>query len=292
VSEIPPGQQPQYPQQQPQNPQNNSGQQPQHPQGYPSQQGYPQGQWPQQYPMPYSPYQMPQVHPMAYAQAQSLGWQSSRAGMMLIVTGSLMALCGLGCGALAMGPLEQAIAQAPMDPQLAAMMTPKMIKAAFFAFAAGSVLYAVLAIIFGIMVRRQSRGGTIAGIVLSGLVIAYLLLNMLMGLVQMGAGPQAIMGECVMIVPLVVFVWQLMWLIRALRTAGPMGAMAGQMQQMQYWQMMQMQQAQQQQYQQYQQMIAGQQGQGTPPQAQQNSEVRIQNSEEKKEGEGAGGGQV
>src|SRR5207245_9454735 len=81
VSQYPPGQQPQYPQQQ----------------GYPQ-----QGQYPQQYPAPYSPYQMPQVHPMAYAQAQvqGLGWQFSRAGMMLIITGSRLGLCGLECGAV------------------------------------------------------------------------------------------------------------------------------------------------------------------------------------------------
>jgi hypothetical protein len=129
--------------------------------------------------------------------------------------------------------------------------------------------------------------------VLSGLVIAYLLLNMLMGPLQMGMGANALMGECMMVVPLAVMIWQLMWLIGALRTAGPLRAMAGQMQ-MQYWQMMQMQQAQQQQYQ---QMVA-QQRQGTQPTAaptqpqgeEKNSELRTQNSEEKKERDEAGGG--
>jgi hypothetical protein len=209
---------------------------------------------------------MPQVHPMAYAQAQveGLGWQFLRAGIMLIITGSLMALCGLACGAMGLMPLDQIMANAQMDPELAAMMTPQMMKVFLFVIAGGSLLYAVLAIIFGMMVRKQNKGATIAAIVLTSLVIAYLLVNILAGLLQMGKlGPQAMLGQCMIIVPLVICVWQLMWLIQALRSAAPLRAMQGQMQ-MQYWQMMQVQQ------QQYQQMMAAQQqGQAAaPPQGQ------------------------
>jgi hypothetical protein len=239
VSQYPPGQQPQYPQQQ----------------GYP-----PQGQYPQQYPQPYSPYQAPQVHPMAYAaaQMQGMGWQFSRAGIMLIITGGLMALCGLGCGAMAFMPLEEALANAQMDPEVAALMTPRMMKLALFVIAGGSIVYAALAIILGVMVRRQSKGAAIAGIVITSLILAYLGFNMLEGLVQMNRlGPKGFIGACIMLVPLVIFVWQLVWLIGAVKSAAPLKAMQGQMQ-MQYWQMMQMQQ------QQYQQMMAQQQkGQGT-----------------------------
>ena len=249
---------------------------------YPPGQGpqYPQG-YPQQYPAPYSPYQMPQVHPMAYASAQmeGLGWHFSRAGIMLIITGSLMALCGLGCGAMAMMPLDEVMANAQMDPQVAALMTPQMMKMALFVIAGGSLIYALLAVILGIFVRRRSKGATIAAIVLTSLVGAYLLINMLGGLLQIGRlGPQGVIGECVIFVPLVVLVWQLIWLIAALRSAGPLQAMQGQMQ-MQYWQMMQMQQ------QQYQQMMAQQQGQAA---AQQNSELRTQNPESEKKDEGQG----
>ena len=276
MSQIPPGQQPQYPQGFPQQPPGTP--YPQYPQGYGQQQGYPQ-----QY-APYSPYQMPQVHPMAYAQGQmqGMGGQFSRAGMMLIVTGILMGLCGVGCGAMAAMPLEQMMAEAPMDPQLAALMTPQMMKIALIGVAAGSLIYAALAIIFGVMVRKQSRGATIAGIVLTSLVLAYLALNMLGGVVQMAKmGPQGMIGMCVMVVPLVVAVWQLIWLIGALRSGGQLRAMQNQMQ-MQYWQMMAMQQAQQQQ--QYQRMM---QQQAAPAQ---NSESGIQNpkSEKKDGGEGQG----
>jgi hypothetical protein len=256
VSQYPPGQQPQYPQ------------------GYPQQPGYPQGQYPQQYPQPYSPYQMPQVHPMAYAAAQveGLGWHYSRAGMMLIITGSLMALCGLACGAMGMMPqLEQAMANAQMDPEVAALITPQMMKMFLFVIAAGSLLYALLAVVFGIMVRKQSKGATIAAIVLSSLVVAYLAINLLAGLFQIAKlGPQGMLGACMIVVPLAVCIWQLMWLIQALRSAGPLRAMQGQMQ-MQYWQMMQMQQ------QQYQQMMAAaQQAQAPPAQG----EVRTANPTE------------
>lgn len=266
MSQIPPGQQPQYPQGNPQQP------------GNPYQQ-YSQGQFPQQgYPQPYSPYQMPQVHPMAYAAQMQQGWggQYLRAGMMLIVTGILVGLCGLGCGALAMAPLEEAMANAQMDPQLAAMMTPQMMRMALIVIAVASMIYAVLAVIFGIMVRKQSRGAAIGGIVITSIVVAYLLINMVAGVFQVARmGAQGLLGMCVMIVPLGVGAWQLMWLIGALRSGGQVRAMQNQMQ-MQYWQMMAMQQAQQQQYQQMQQ--------------QRNSEVRSQNSElEKKEG---GEGQV
>src|SRR4029079_1784626 len=104
---------------------------------------------------------------------------------------------------------------------------------------------------------------------------AYLALNMLSGLFQIGQmGAQGLIGVCVMIVPLAVGVWQLMWLIAAVRTSGQLRSMQSQMQ-MQYCQMMAMQQQQQQQYQ---QMI--QQQMVTPPPAPvQNSEVRSQNSE-------------
>ena len=229
---------------------------------------------------------------MAYAQAQvqGLGWQFSRAGMVLIITGSLMGLCGLACGAMGLMPLEQVMADAPMDPQLAAIMTPQMMKVALFVIAGGSVLYAVLAIVLGIMVRKQSKGATIAAVVVTSLVVAYLLVNMLGGLLQMGRlGAQAMIGECVMLVPLVICVWQLLWLIQALRSFSPLKAMQGQMQ-MQYWQYMQMQQVQ------YQQMMAAQQqGQGTRDMGQgaENSEVRSQKSEdERKDSEGSGQGQV
>ncbi len=217
MSQVPPGQQPQYPQ------------------------GYPQ-----QYPTPYSPYQMPQVHPMAYAQAQMqrLGWQFSRAGMMLMITGGLMALCGLACGGMSLMPLDQALANAQLDPEVAAIMTPQMVKVALFIFATGSLLYAVLAIVLGIIVRRQSKAATIAAIVLTSLVLVLLLVNMLSGLAQVSRlGAQGAMGECVLLIPLAIFIWQLLWLIQALRTLSPLKAVQAQMQ-MQYWQMMQMQQQQ------------------------------------------------
>ena len=259
MSQLPPGQQPQYPQ------------------GYPQ-----QGQYPQQYPQPYSPYQMPQVHPMAYAQAQmqGLSWQYSRAGMMLIITGILMGVCGLGCGALSMAPLDELMANAQMDPELAALMTPQLLKVVLLVVAGGSLLYAVLAVLLGFAVRKQSKGAAIGGIVLTLLVLAYLVVSAISGLFQAGKmGPQGMLGECVLIVPLVICVWQFIWLIGAVRSARPLAAMQGQMQ-MQYWQMMQMQQAQQQQ--QYQQMMAMQQAPA------QNSEGRNQKSEGPKEG-GEGG---
>jgi len=266
---------------QPQQPQGTPQQQPAQP-GNPYQQ-YPQGYPQQGYPQPYSPYQMPQVHPMAYA-AQMQGWggQYLRAGMMLIVTGILVGLCGLGCGALAMAPLEEAMANAQMDPQLAAMMTPQMMRVALIAFAVGSMIYAVLAVIFGVMVRKQSRGAAIGGIVITSIVVAYLLLNTVAGAVQVARlGAQGLVGVCMMIVPMVVGAWQLMWLIGALRSGGQVRGMQDQMQ-MQYWQMMAMQQAQQQQYQ---QMTQRQQLQQNSEVTGQKSEVRSQNSEsEKKEG--------
>jgi hypothetical protein len=267
LSQNPPGQQPQ---------------QPQYPQGYP-QQPYPQGQFPQQYPAPYSPYQMPQVHPMMYAQAQMQGasWKFSRAGMMLMITGGLMGLCGIGCAAMGLMPMDQVLANAQLDPQMAAMMTPELLKAIFFGLGAGGVLYAVLAIILGIMVRRGSKGATITAIVITSLVVAYLVINFLAGLFQISKlGPQGAMGECIIVVPLAVCVWQLVWLISAVKSGPSLAAAQGQMQ-MQYWQMMQMQQ------QQYQQMMAAQQqGQG-----QQNSEVRSPKPEERPGGGDAGPGQ-
>jgi glucan phosphoethanolaminetransferase (alkaline phosphatase superfamily) len=183
-----------------------------------------------------------------------------------------MALCGMACGGMGLMPLDQIMANAQMDPELAAMMTPQMMKLFLFVIAGGSILYAVLAIIFGMMVRKQNKGATIAAIVLTSLVVVYLLFNILGGLLQIGKlGPQGMVGICVIFVPLIVCTWQLWWLIQAIRSASPLREMHGQMQ-MQYWQMMQVQQQQQ-----YQQMMAAQQqGQAA---SQQKSEVRSQKTE-------------
>jgi hypothetical protein len=259
VSDIPPQQNPQEigPQQQP-SPQANQQQAGQNfaQQPYPQPsvqqpyQQYPQQAYQQAYGQqyPYSPYSMPQVNPLMYAQAQTegLAWPFKRAGTMLLITAGLVVLCGVGCGGIAMMPqLEQAMAQAQMDPQVAAIMTPQMFRTVMMILAGASVLYAIIATILGVMVRRQSVGATIAAIVLVSIVLIYLLINMLGGFVQMGPGGQMLLGECALLVPLALFGWQLAWLIQALRSGSAIRAAQMQMQ-MQYWQyMQQMQQYQQ-----------------------------------------------
>jgi len=128
--------------------------------------------------------------------------------------------------------------------------------------AGGSLLYAVLAVVLGVMVRKQSKGATISAIVVTSLVLAYLAVNAIGGLFQ----KQGLIGECVIVPSLAIGIWQLIWLIGALRSNASLAAMQGQSQmQMQYWQMMQMQQQQQQQH--YQQMMQQAAASQQPPAA-------------------------
>src|SRR5258706_3609790 len=228
---------------------------------------------------------MPQVHPMAYAQAQmqGLGWRFSRAGIMLMITGALMALCGMACGGMGLMPLDQVLANAQMDPEVAAMVSPQILKIFLFAVAGGSILYAIAAVVLGVIVRRQSKAATVAAIILTSLLLALPFPKILNGLVHISRlGAQGAMGECVLLIPLAILVWQLVWLIQALRSLSPLKAMQSQMQ-MQYWQMMQMQQ------QQYQQMMAAQQqGQAAPPQGPGTGDMGQGKSEERPGGNDPG----
>jgi hypothetical protein len=196
---------------------------------------------------------------------------------MLFVTGGLMTLCGLLCGVTAMGaPWEQVIADMPADPAVREMMTVSFLRGLTVTLGVGALVLGILSIVLGVMVRRGSMGATIGGIIVTIIMASPfgLMLLSVPRAMSMGgtAGAQALMGVCVTLVPLVLLIWQLVWLIQAVRQSSTLRAAQAQMQmQMQYWQYAQMQQ-QQQQY------------------GQQNSQVRIQNSEGGgKEGEGMGG---
>ncbi len=149
----------------------------------------------------------------------------------------------------------------PMDPAAREIMTVSFLRALSAGMGVGALAFGVLAIILGIFVRRGSMGASITGSILT-VVMALpfgVLLAGVPGAVSSGGGAEAMMGLCMSIVPLVLLIWQLVWLIGAAKSASGLAAAQAQMQ-MQYWQYM----AAQQQYQQaYAQGYGQQKGQGT-----------------------------
>jgi len=108
-------------------------------------------------------------------------------------------------------------------------------------------LCGIIFIVLGIFVHKGSRGAAITAIIFTALALVLLSCMtissvMQSGRVQGGRG-ESMAGACMMLAPLAMMVWQLIWCIGAAKAAGEYRAMQQQMQ-MQYWQYMQMQQQQ------------------------------------------------
>src|SRR5262249_13476572 len=130
---------------------------------------------------------------------------SRRAGLMMILMGSLMLLSSLCCGVVLLAPVELMQQQLNvMQQQTNQTLSIEMIRIGAIVtglFLAGCGLPLI---VLGTFVRRGSSGATIAGIVITCIVI---LLSAFMTV-----------GSRMMIVPLALFVLQLIWLIKALRS--------------------------------------------------------------------------
>jgi hypothetical protein len=151
-----------------------------------------------------------------------------------------------------------------MDEQMRQLLTPQFLRRIFTGLGVGQFIYGVAAIVLGSFVRRGSWGATMTGTILTGVILLGNLLFLCSGFVGPGSGrpADAVMGACMMLLPFALFVWQLIWLIQALKSGSMLQAVQGQMQ-MQYWQYAQMQQQYQQAYQA--QMSQNPTGQNPPP---------------------------
>ena len=175
-----------------------------------------------------------------------------RASVMLFILGGLGLACGLCIGIAAwMVPAEALVEQLRSGPtanqlnQLPPGWTAEGLARAAYTVAAVLILVSGMTFaILGLLVRRGGRGASITGIVLCTLMMLWILLNLLLGLTQIGRAP------AVQIVVMLVFGGSLVaaagftiaWLAQAARAA-PLMAWYRQQMQAQYWHYQQQQPA-------------------------------------------------
>ena len=197
-----------------------------------------------QYPSPYSPYTPPGPQDYAYAQpgAADLLAPAKRAGVMMIVLGSLALTCGmcvLGAAGLPFDelPPEQKDLFRELEQQ-AGMPAKQMLTI----YGAGTLVGGGLFLGLGIFVRRGGRGIVIASIVLVSATAIWFVKD-LVSMAMLG-GPAAAMagGACVSVVQIGLCALLLVWLAQALRAIPHLTAIAQQYQ-AQYWQYEQQRQA-------------------------------------------------
>jgi hypothetical protein len=198
-----------------------------------------------QYPNPYLGPQQPYgTTPYApYPASFEPPRPEKRAGTLMILLGCLGMTCG-GLGLLLALNWEKVLALYPpeMRSQLQAAATPRQILGQQIV----TLLVALLFIVLGIFVRGGRRMAMVLGTILTGLMLLLCALAVVGSIVAMSTG-NSLGGAniCVAVVVGGVMLWQLLWLIGALRGGGG-GAAARQLQaayQAQYWQYLQQQQA-------------------------------------------------
>lgn len=209
-----------------------------------------------QYPYGYDPY-------AAYSQMGDALAPARRASIMLFIVGGLLTLLG-ACNGISSVMLDaQQLAasnQQFMAPGQPSPFSPEGLR--MFAIVCGALTFlcGIVLVGLGVPVRRGNRPAVIGALIISSLLTllvgGFMLLALLGGIVQ----PMLLVAACVTLVPLVLFGLLVIWLIQALRAAGP-NLQAQMQQQAAYWQYAQQQQAYQQSMYDYQQ----QQHQQQPP---------------------------
>lgn len=220
---------------------------------------------------PSSPYPGPQVpqYPYGYDPYGQMGGvdvlaPARRAGIMLFIVGGLLCLLGACNGISGLMLDAQQLAESNqqfMPAGQASPIPPETMRILAIVFAAGTFLIGILLVGLGIPVRGGNRPATITALILASLITlvvgGFVLISLLAAIVS----PLMLAFTCVTLVPLVLFGLLVMWLIQALRAAGPDVQARLQQQQAAYWQYAQQQQAYHQSMYAYQQ----QQQQAAPP---------------------------
>ncbi|MCY2951845.1 MAG: hypothetical protein NTU53_07690, partial [Planctomycetota bacterium] len=179
----------------------------------------------------------------AWEQYRGLILPFRRGGLLMIIFGALGLLMG-GCFGVVAGlvRLEQIppeMAQVVQEIESKGQLSFKVLLAVWSVMV--SVL-SVLLVVLGLFVRKGSRGAVVAGMVLVGLILLFLVWNLLGSLAMAGGGgAQAFGGVCMAVVMLAMFGLLMGWLVQAAR-AVPMLRGAAAQYQNQYWQYMQGQQ--------------------------------------------------
>lgn len=166
-----------------------------------------------------------------------------RAGVLLIIIGSMSVLFGFCVGAVFMiVPIEQLLAQGGLPPEAMNGVSPQQMKVQMMVMSVVLLILGAVGIAIGTVVRRGSRGAIIAGIVLSGIVVLFGALQVLGGVLMaaLHPNPATMLGVCMITVPLALLLLAIVWLVQALRGANQ--AMVMQQQYMaQLWQSQQQQ---------------------------------------------------
>jgi hypothetical protein len=203
-----------------------------------------------QYPYPPSPYQQPQYTPPAgagYDPAHQLLGPARNAGLLSIIVGGLLIVCGAGCiGIGALVPFDQVRAEQPaLFEQFDAQFgedSANMMKWILITMGIITVVPAVLMIILGIFARRGGLGPIVTLMVLTILMLLGGVAQLVGSLLQGGGDPNTLIGTCIMVIPLALLAVLMYFLIAAARAAPQVRMMRDQYQS-QFWQYQQNQQA-------------------------------------------------
>jgi hypothetical protein len=174
--------------------------------------------------------------------------RASRAGILLLILGLLTASLGL-CNTITTfrtSPQDLLAQQSkilPPDQPMPVSAETMRTVAAIMGIAVS--LTGFLLIGLGLAVRAGSATAAVFAVVVTGIILAGLVLFLLIATVAAFAAPAAAALLCVLIVPTVLFSLNFIWLIQASRAAR--GASHMQSQYAQYWQYYQQQQQQSQQ---------------------------------------------
>ena len=193
-----------------------------------------------QYPSPYQPPTAYTSYMYAWEQYRRLILPFRRAGLLMIILGVLGLLMG-GC----FGAVAGLVRREQMQPEVLRLVrdieakTQLSFKVLLVVMAVMVSVPSVLLIVLGLFVRKASRGAVVAGMVLVGIILLFLVRNFLGSLAMAGGGgPQAMGGVCMAVVMLAMFGLLMGWLVQAAR-AVPMLRGAAAQYQSQYWQYMQ-----------------------------------------------------
>lgn len=206
-----------------------------------------------QYP---SPYQVPPYAPgpAGYDPYSPLLAPARRAGLLMIILGSVTAAYFVCNGAaFVVMPANQIFSTAAVPPGQQMPFSPQTMKTAGVAFSAVMLLVGVAMIVLGVMVRQNSGGAILTGLILSSILALMAGLFVLAMLVAGLTAPLMFVFACVLALPLALLILNLVWLAQAMRAGAQLRAAQAQYQ-AQYWQ-----------YQQHQQAYAQQPWQGPVP---------------------------
>ncbi len=144
-----------------------------------------------------------------------------RAGILMLVAGSLMMLCGGGFGMGLLVPFDELFRTNPdAVRQLRELGDPQTVfRSIVVGFMAFNIAVGLLLAVLGVFVYRCSQVAATLGTVLMSLLLLMFTLMTLGAMAQ----PQS---AVVMIVPIGVSVWLLVWLVGAMRAASRLRAVA------------------------------------------------------------------